>query len=296
MNSLFRNLFEFEKPESRGEYIFFKIFELFIVYFAVKHAWEWGLYVERISDIVLPLGIANYLDVSFMFGTSLPLVNAFLITITLTIGFFGLFTRFAYLIALLLLHLQYATRFTLGEIPHSANLMGMTLLCFALAHIYFQDPTFRRRFAMGSVYFFCGLGYTLAGLSKLVGTGIHWFDGRHLWLWMSEKSIDIMSRAGSFEYNWLQELAFQNHSIASLILLSGLLVELSGFTMWWKKFRPIIITLIIGTHLGITMTMNIVFAAFVYQLILMAYPWPSLIDYIIEKFDSAKAKNEVEAV
>ncbi|MEX1135514.1 MAG: hypothetical protein WEB89_01345 [Balneolales bacterium] len=293
MSNPFKELFDYKSPESRGEQIFYRIFELTIIFFAVKYAWEWGFYMDRISDIVLPLGIANYIDVSFMFGSQLPMINAMLITGLLACGYSRTVSRYAYFMALILLHLQYTARFTLGEIPHSANLIGMTLLCFALAHVFFNDPKIIRRFSMGSVYFFCGLGYTSAGISKLVGTGLNWIDGRHLWLWMSEKSVDILSRTGTFEFNWLQEVAFEHHLIATLILLSGLLVELSGIAMWWKKLRPFIITLIMGTHIGIQMTMNIVFMAFMVQLLLMAYPWPKLIDQLLDyaKTFSIKGKD-----
>ncbi|MEX2639243.1 MAG: hypothetical protein WD266_01060, partial [Balneolales bacterium] len=256
--NILQNLFDYERPETRGERLFFRIFELVIIYFAVSFAWQWGLYMERLNEVVLPLGIANYLDVSFMFDDHLPVINALAISVILAGAWFRLLGRYAYAAGLLLLHLQYAARFTLGEIPHSANLIGMTLLSFALAHIYFSDQKIRRRFAMGCVYFFGGLGYTLASICKLVGTGIFWPDGRHLWLWMSEKSIDILSRTGTFEFNWLQQLAYDHYFIATSILLSGLLVELSGIAMWWKQFRPFVITLIIGTHIGIQLTMNIV--------------------------------------
>lgn len=291
MSNPFKNLFDYESPETQGEQVYFRIFELIIIYFAIKYAWEWGLYMDRISDIVLPLGIANYLDLSFMFGSQLPIINAILITLVLVCAFFRLITRYAYLIGLILLHIQYAARYTLGEIPHSANLIGMTILCFGLAHLFFTDQKITHRFSMGAVYFFCGLGYTSAGISKLIATGPLWVDGRHLWLWMSEKSVDILSRTGTFEYNWLQEFAFEHYIIATIILMSGLLIELSGILMWWKKLRPYIITLIIGTHIGIQMTMNIVFMAFMVQLVLMAYPWSSLINSVIDSLNNFKSKS-----
>ncbi|MEX0780578.1 MAG: hypothetical protein WD037_12615 [Balneolales bacterium] len=293
--NLIRNLFDYESPESRGELIFYRIFEISILFFAIKFVWEWGLYMDRISDIVLPLGIANYLDLSFMFGNQVPVINAILISGLLACAFIRIAPKYTYLFALLLMHLQYASRYTLGEIPHSANLIGMTLLCFSLAHMFFTDQKIIRRFSMGSVYFFCGLGYTLAGISKLIGTGFHWIDGRHLWLWMSEKSVDILSRTGTYETNLLQEIAYEHHLIATFILLSGLLLELSGIAMWWKKLRPYVLTLIIGTHLGIQLTMNIVFIAFMVQLLLMAYPWSTLIDAFYNHYAARYPKSTNKA-
>lgn len=137
------------------------------------------------------------------------------------------------------------------------------------------------RFVLGAVIFFVGLGYTSAFFSKLVASGIHWFDGRHLWLWIGEKSVDIISREGSFQLNFLQQLALSSTTVASVILLFGWLTELIGFTMWWKKLRPYTTSLLILMHIGITLTMSIRFDAFVFQLILIGYPWYILIDRIV---------------
>src|SRR5690606_13334081 len=108
--SLLRNLFDFESEESRGDVLFFRLFELFIALGAMKLAWEWGAYTLRISAVVLPLGIARCVDVSFMFGSSLPLINAGVITAMVAVGFFRL-GRMAYSGAFLLMLLQYATRY-----------------------------------------------------------------------------------------------------------------------------------------------------------------------------------------
>ena len=49
-----------------------------------------GLYTLRIGDVVLELGLANWLDISFMHGNSLPIWNAGLITAMIVAGFFRL--------------------------------------------------------------------------------------------------------------------------------------------------------------------------------------------------------------
>lgn len=276
-------LFEPNRPLSSGEQIFFKIFELFILIYTIKYAWEWGVYTQlRNTEVVLPLGIANYIDISILFKWNLALINAAVITLLSSIAFTRMGYKWFYLVVIVLLHIQYVARFSQGEIPHSMNLIGMSVLCFAVGAIWFPDKKQMPRFVLGSVIFFIGLGYTSAFFAKLIGTGIYWFDGRHLWLWISEKSIDVYSTIGYYEPNFLQELALTYLPVASVILLIGWLTELIGFTLWWKKLRPYTTLLLIGMHIGITMTMNIRFDAFVMQLILIGFPWYLLIDKYVK--------------
>ncbi|WP_234573096.1 hypothetical protein [Rhodohalobacter sp. 614A] len=276
-------LFEPNRSVSPGELWFFKFFELFIVSYVIKYAWEWGFYAQlRNFEVVLPLGLANYIDVSLFFQNQLALVVAGLITVFAVLAFFRLGTKWMYPLVMFLLHMQYVIRFSQGEIPHSSNLIGMAVFCFTIGAIFFPGKKQMPRFVMGSIIFFVGLGYTSSFIAKMIGTGIHWFDGRHLWLWISEKSIDILSREGVYSPNFLQQMALKSTAIASVILLFGWFTEMIGVTLWWKKLRPYTVTLIIGMHLGITMTMNIRFDAFVIQLILIGYPWYKLLDSVIK--------------
>ncbi|WP_069130832.1 hypothetical protein [Rhodohalobacter halophilus] len=276
-------LFEPNRDQSPGELIFFKIFELFVLIYTIKYAWEWGIYTElRNTEVVLPLGIANYIDISIFFDWNLALINAAVITLLSVIAFARMGLNWFYMAVMVLLHIQYVARFSQGEIPHSMNLIGMSVLCFAIGSIWFPDKKQMPRFVIGSTIFFIGLGYTSAFFAKLIGTGINWFDGRHLWLWISEKSIDVYSTIGYYEPNFLQELALNHLPVASLILLIGWLTELIGFTMWWKKIRPYTTMMLIGMHVGITLTMNIRFDAFVMQLILIGFPWYLLIDRFVK--------------
>jgi len=276
-------LFEPNRNQSPGELIFFKIFELFILIYTIKYAWEWGIYTQlRNTEVVLPLGIANYIDISILFQWNLALINAAVITLLSSIAFTRMGYKWFYMVVMVLLHIQYVARFSQGEIPHSMNLIGMSVLCFAVGAIWFPGKKQMPRFVLGSIIFFIGLGYTSAFIAKLIGTGIYWFDGRHLWLWISEKSIDVYSSLGYYEPNILQELALTYLPVASIILLIGWFTELIGFTMWWKKLRPFTTTLLIGMHFGITLTMNIRFDSFVMQLILIGFPWYLLIDKYVK--------------
>ncbi len=275
--NLVGNLFDFEKPQTKGELVFFKVFELFILWATIDMAWSWGAYILRISDILFPLGIARYIDISFMLANHLSIVNAAGITGLMAAGFFRL-SKYAYPAAFLLLHLQCAARFSLGEIPHSSNMLGMTLLGLSLAMLVFSDDLHRRRFTLGFAYFFVGLGYTISGICKLVGTGITWPDGRHLWMWINEKSIDAFAKTGVLEFNLLQDLALGAYPVATLFLTIGLLTELCAFLSWWRKYRMPVYVAVIGLHLGIFIVMNIFFRLATFELVLLAFPWSNWLD------------------
>ena len=285
---LSKQLFEPAREETDGEILFFRLFEVFVMSYVIKLSWEWGYYMIKNSEVVLSLGAANYFDVSFLFSHSLSLINAGLITVIVILSFFRWGSRWQYFAAILLFHLQYVGRFSQGEIPHSANLIGMSLLCFSLGFIIFREPIKRSRFILGTIIFFTGLGYTTAAFTKVIGTGLDWSNGNHLWLWIAEKKTDILSRTGSFQYNWLQQLALRSVPAATAILTFGWLTELSGVLLWSKKLRPYIATGLIFLHIGITLSMNIRFDAFVYELILIGYPWAALINKYISYIPGAK--------
>lgn len=295
MKSLFRNLFDFERPETSGERLFFKLFEAFVVGGSLYLAWSWAMYIQRISDVVLPLGIAQYIDISFLFGTYPPLINAALMTVLLLLGFFRKGERYAYMAGFLLLHFQYAARYSLGEIPHSSNVLGMTLLLLALAMIAFTEPRLRRRFTLGTTYFFVGLGYTLAGISKLIGTGFHWSDGRHLWMWINEKAIDSYAKTGILAFNFVQEMALANTFIATALLTFGLVTELLAVLMWWKKFRYPVIWAVLVLHVGIFLSMNIIFKLSMIELTLLGFPWAVWLDAALRRSDDASALQKLDA-
>ncbi|MFK7846000.1 MAG: hypothetical protein AB8G77_11920 [Rhodothermales bacterium] len=277
ISTLSRELFDYEREETAGELLFFKIFELFIAVSTIHLAWSWGLYILRISDVVLPLGIAIYIDVSFLFGNGLSLVVAGLVTVFAALGFFRI-NKYAYLISFLLLHLQYAARFTLGEIPHSSNVVGMTLLGLATAMVFFSDAKVRRRFTMGYTYFFVGLGYTMAAVCKLIGTGWFWSDGRHLWIWIHEKAVDAMGYTGLLDYNLLQQVALNSMFFATIGLTFGLLSEFFAWLMWWRRFRMPVLFAVLGLHVGIYVLMNIMFWHTFWELLLLALPWAKWLD------------------
>lgn len=293
MRSLFDNLFDFGREETRGEVVFFKVFEVFILYATIGLAWDWGLYLERIDEVVLELGLARYLDVSVMFGPwQGPLVAA-LVTAAALVGFFR-GSRYGYPVAFVLLVWLYAARFCLGEIPHSANLAGMTLLGIALAHAAFSEPRVRRRFTLGFTYLSVGLAYTSAGICKMIATGITWPHGRHLQIWIYEKMTDTFSKTGVWEFHWLQELVLEHQGLGTIILSFGLLSELFAFLSWWRSLRTPVILAIIGLHLGIFYVMGILFRLSIYELFLLGLPWAAWLDHLLRSPKAAPVLRPAE--
>jgi hypothetical protein len=292
--SLPRHLFGFERPETDGERIAFRLLEAFVAFEVVSLAWSWGHYALRIGDVVLPLGVARWLDISFMHGNALPLVNAALITGLVVLGFVR-FGRWSYAGALVLLLFQYAARYSLGEIPHSANVTGIALLALALAPPLFDSETERRRFAIGFMIFFVGLGYTLAAWSKLIATGPMWVDGRHLWIWVYEKGIDAAAKTGVFAFNPVQQLVLSDYWIATAFLSIGLLTEFFAFLMWWRPFRLAVGLAVLGLHVGIKLAMGILFGAAMVIVAFLCLPWDRLIDAGLRRFGPKAGPPELPA-
>src|SRR5690349_1474551 len=111
---ILRELFGFEQPVTPGERLHLRIFELFVVLWTLHYGWVWAEDIQPLSDVVLPLGVARFIDISFMFGPVMPRLNALVLTALLGAGFLRVW-RPAYLFALMSFHLQYAARDVLGE-------------------------------------------------------------------------------------------------------------------------------------------------------------------------------------
>lgn len=279
-------LFGEDSSETAGDRFYFRAVELFIVAYTVFFCWTWGLYIQQnISSVLLPLGLAQYIDISFMFEHYVAPANAVLVGLLGAVGFFRLW-RPAYLLALLCFHLQYVARYCLGEISHGSNLIGMGILGLGLALVAFRSEALRRRFTFGFLYFFIGLGYTSAAVCKLIGTGITWPDGRHLLMWIVERKVDTISRFGAFEPSFIQEMVLYDYRFGTLVLTFGLLVELFSFLTWWRKPRHVILMLMALMHIGIVLSMNIFFEASTYFLILLAIPWNRVIDSVLNRVES----------
>lgn len=252
-------------------WIHFRLFELFVAAWAIAYAWTWGLYTFKNSVVILELGLANYLPIEFLFG--LPsMVIALLVTVGCTLTITRV-SRWGYLLAIVALHLQYVVRFSQGEIPHSSNLIGFALLALAVGFSAHKDRIAQVRFTWGFLWFFVGLGYTSAAISKLIGTGISWIEGEHLILWIHEKAIDYASMTGAWTPNILQAAILDSVWVGTLSLFIGWFTEAIGILMWFRRLRPYVILITLGMHFGITWTMNIVFIAFEMQLFLTGFPW-----------------------
>lgn len=251
----------------------FRMFQFLVAGWSIYFAWYWGLYTLRNREVVLALGAANYIPVELIFVSPLPLMLASIITFAALLALFSSRIRFAWLTLILLLHLMYVARFSQGEIPHSSNLIGMSALALGVSQVLLPPSRRQEQLTLHIAFFFIGLGYLTAGISKMIGTGPLWAHGDHLVLWIGEKSVDIMSREGIWTANLLQRVALSSTAAATLILLFGWIAEVSGIFFWFNRTRPFITTILIMMHLGITMSMNIRFDSFVTVLLLLGFPW-----------------------
>lgn len=277
MRRLIHDLFDFDRPETAGNRLHGFVIEAFFVLYALRYCWEWGAYIGKIDSVLLPLGIAQYIDVSFLFGNSLALWNAAAVTALCALGMTRVW-RPAYLVAIVLFHLQYVARYSLGEISHGSNLIGMGILGLGVAAVLFTAETDRRRFLLGYLYFFVGLGYTSAAVCKLVGTGLDWANGYHLWLWLAERGTDVASTTGAFEPNVVQQLALTYPFVGAAMLTFGLVAEGAAFLMWWRRFRLPACLALVAMHLGVLVSLNIFFDAATYLLLLLGLPWGRAFD------------------
>lgn len=271
--------------------LFYKIVETYIVYRALEYCWQWGFFIQDIGDVVLPLGIANYVDVRFMFENGVSTAVAGVASALILAGYLR-YGRYSYLIGFALFHLLFAARFCLGEIPHSSNFVGLAILLFGIAPLLHDNGTARRRFALGTLIFFIGLAYTTGAFSKLVATGVTWADGRHLWIWIAEKAADKYSEFGTLTYNPLQRLILDHWWLSTLSLTYGVITEFCAPAFWFRKTRPYAALALLGLHAGIFGTMRIMFSASMVIIALVGFPWA---DWLQKRFPSAATRLSASA-
>jgi len=282
-----RELFDFGRPSSTGERYFGRVFEGLIVFWVLLHCWTWAAYIPRIEAVVLPLGIANYVDVSVLFRPGAPQAVAAVVSLGLALGLTRKW-RWGYALALGGFHLLYASRYCLGEISHGSNFVGIALLGFAIATVAFDDSQHTTwRFAEGFALFIFGIGYTSAGICKLIGTGIDWPSATHFALWVGERTIDVTSRDGVFVPTFLQRIGLAYPWFGALSLVFGLLAELAGILIWFRRFRAPVLFALFMMHIGIDLSLDILFIYNIMILALLAFPWPALIDRVLERRSAA---------
>jgi len=264
-------VFNFEAEETKLERWFGKAFELFVLAVSLRYSWFWALQIQRFQVVVDPVGVGSHVDLSFLLGSPAAFVIAGLVTGFIVLGYTRRW-RYGYFAAIILMHILFAARFSQGKIMHSSYLAAMVFLGIAIAVSAFDDESVRRRFALGFAFLFTGLGYTFAGICKLIGTGLSWPDGQHLRMWIEEKAVDTYATNGAVDLNVIQKLVLDHYELATAILIVGLFTELSGFLMWRPCFRLPLLVGLLGLHIGIFLTMNIVFAVSTVALCLLAIP------------------------
>ncbi len=273
-------MFDFDTPETRGERARFYLFKVFVLSFTVHWAWQWGLELQNVPGPLVPLGIARNIDISFMFQPGLALLLAGVITALALLSLAGRYERTALPLLVILMHLQYVARYSLGKAAHGSHYVGFALLMLAVAVWAMPSGSSRHRFAVHATVFCMGLGYVFAGVCKVSNTGLGWVNGEHLWLWIGERSIDQFSSRGTFSLSPMQEMCLSHHGLATGFLTVGLGTELLGFLLWFRSTRTLATLALIGLHAGIAGTLGIVFDAYMYQLAIVGLPIPAVLDWL----------------
>jgi hypothetical protein len=282
-----RRYFDFERPGTPGEFATLRAIETFVAGGLCYFAWSWLLAVWSVGES--PFALWWNARVGLFDGALIMAVNTGLVTLLIGRGYFRKQERFAYLLAIPLLHLQFEMRYWGGTGLHHSYLIGMGLLAFGLGFCLFEEKTARLRFTFGAIYLFVSLGYFLSAMSKLHNTGPDWVDGRNLQMWISMNQVHRVSKNQPFELNAVQELVMRHTFLASFILASGFVIEMSGFLMCTRRLRPYYTTAVLSMHFGILFVMKILFLWNIGLLLLVGYPWAALIDGRLRKRSLAPA-------
>jgi hypothetical protein len=272
------SVFDFTTPDLPGARLQRRLFEAYVMAECVWTALGWAGYIEHVETIVHPLGIAHHVPLDFMLDGRVPWVNAALIALLIALGFARL-ARWAYAGALVLMLFQYGARYSIGEIPHGANLIGMCLLGFGLAPLLFGDRWKGDRFVLGFIYLAVATGYMSAATCKLVASGIRWPLGEHLSLWIFNKAIDSFAKTGHFELNVLQQFLVDRRWAGTLFLCMGVATELSSGLIIFPRLRAYALWAVVGLHIGIWLVLEIWFRSATIALALLALP-PSLFEWL----------------
>lgn len=281
-------VFGYHLPHTPGELVEYKVLEAVIVGSVIHFAWTWAFFIQRISAVVRPLGVANWFDIRILFGPP-ALVIAVLITALSLAGFLRLF-RAAHISAFALLVVQFATRYSQGEIPHSANMIGCFFLGMGLSSLLHDSPVHRQRFAMGYGFFLLGIGYTLAAVCKLVVTGITWPDGQHLWVWTQSRFIHETVRDGVPRISWLQRQLLDSWTLATSLLVVGIVTEIFAWLVWFRRIRYWVVLGVLTMHIGIYFSMGIFFYDATLLLTVLIIPWAAMANWAIDRMKDAKER------
>lgn len=269
---LLQALLGYGRPETVGERLYLRCFELFVCGWAILFAWQWAGYLPRLGGVISPAGVGHWIDLSVLFEPVLARTNAALITLCCIVGMLHVF-RPAYAIAIVAMHVQFAARYSQGKIPHGATLIGVGLLGLALGALLERRPLWAQRFALGFTVLFTAIGYTSAALCKLGASGPGWIAGEHLVLWIHERLVDAGGKYGEGSLNSVQVMLLDHPPLATLSLTFGLVMEAIALLAILPRFRPWVFGLLILMHVGIWISMDILFDVNVYFLILLAFPW-----------------------
>ena len=111
--------------------------------------------------------------------------------------------------------------------------------------------------------------YTLAGLSKVLGSGLGWFAPSNLGLLILERAADAPEPLMGLR------LAVAGSPALCVALAAGALIaELGGVLLLWPRARPFVALALVFTHVGIAALMGYVYAS--WAIVLITLTWGRL--------------------
>jgi hypothetical protein len=266
------HLFRLGWETSRGERAHLRAFELLVAALTVWHVWRWSGTIAGLETVVQPLGLAHWVDVSFLFAPLAARANAAVVTLAVLAGALRM-GRPAYAVALLGFHLQYVARYSLGKPSHGSSMIGLAVLGLALGSYVAEDALDARRFAFGFTVAFAAVGYASAAACKLIATGPGWVRGEHLALWITERSVDGYGKTGELVVNRLQQVLLDAPRLASATLCFGLISEALAVLAWSRRYRAAVFGALLLMHFGIWWSMDILFDTNIALLLVLGFPW-----------------------
>lgn len=227
------------------------------------------------GEATLPFGIAKLVSLNFLFDSKLKFI---LVAPALTLAVLYLFEKWMPVTTLLM------TALTLLLISHHestgvflrataySTVIGAQALAYGIKYFKadFDLEKYRIQFPVQII----AATYTLAGLSKLMTSGIEWIDtGKFFSLQILKNQYFFYIDSGSAamkEIAWQKAEWFNNHlGTVKFFLASSLLLELACFAaLVNKKMRAAMGFMLLGMHIGIFYVMGIMIGGVAFNMVI----------------------------
>lgn len=229
-----------------------------VIGLALLVAWPNPGRITRVSGIPYPHGLSALVDLSLLVQPAAVAVLTAAYGIAVIAFVLRVRQGISGLLAAGLLAL--VTHLTESQWPHGiglhngAILPGATLTAYSIAFLITRRRSLTEREWFG-VEAACGIvaaGYSLAGLSKLLGSGLGWAQGANLSI-----HIATHSHSGAAFMRPLRLWVAENVQLCTLLGIGTLLVECSFLAYTWQKARKPYAILVTCMHTSISILMGL---------------------------------------